>query len=517
MKLSLNSILYKLKDLAPVSYIQKDIEKYEFIGVKQYYDTSLPFSPEYLYIADISVLKREKQGLERNLVYLCVNDISLAPQEIKGLEARIIVIEGTVPSAYVLNLVLELYESMKNWDKNMHIASLEGISPQEMIELSEGIIEYPLIIFDSSFNVIAYTKHITTDYKFFNLTVKSGYTHSEIIKKVKKDKIFQLLDAANEPVVQKSAGSDQKINIYVKISGEGVLLAYACIFCNTHEPEQGYIDIMKYFFMNLTLYFKQNHRNERYGNLMYENFILGLIQNKETPVEQIAEQLQYIEGIHMEGQFALVRFEFRQIENVPLPFVARELSNLFTNVKPFIYENTLYMLKIGKNKEEITAISQSERSVLDQTLQYYDYLCGYSKIFHEITEISTAYTQCGKALQFGNKMKRGERFFYYEEFYYYHILENAAKEISLVSLQNDEYKELKRYEAEHKQDYMNILMTYLKNENNATSTGKSLYMHRNTILYTIKKIEEILQISFDNFYTKQDFIISYWIDQYLKY
>ena len=58
----------------------------------------------------------------------------------------------------------------------MHIAALEGKDVQDLIDISEEILEHPMIAFDASFDVLAYTRHSSSHYKIFQETVAQGYT-----------------------------------------------------------------------------------------------------------------------------------------------------------------------------------------------------------------------------------------------------------------------------------------------------------------------------------------------------
>ena len=49
-----------------------------------------------------------------------------------------------------------------------------------------------------------------------------------------------------------------------------------------------------------------------------------------------------------------------------------------------------------------------------------------------------------------------------------------------------------RYDQENDSDLRDVLLQYLLNERNATKTADALFMHRNTVLYKIKKIESLL-------------------------
>ena len=65
--------------------------------------------------------------------------------------------EKTVPE--VMNDLVEIFCRLVEWDKNMHIAALEGKDVQDLIDISEEILEHPMIAFDASFDVLAYTRH----------------------------------------------------------------------------------------------------------------------------------------------------------------------------------------------------------------------------------------------------------------------------------------------------------------------------------------------------------------------
>ena len=96
--------------------------------------------------------------------------------------------EKTVPE--VMNDLVEIFCCLVEWDKNMHIAALEGKDVQELIDISEEILEHPMIAFDASFDVLAYTRHSPSHYKIFQETVAQGYTDAHTMEQLKKKQIF---------------------------------------------------------------------------------------------------------------------------------------------------------------------------------------------------------------------------------------------------------------------------------------------------------------------------------------
>ena len=96
--------------------------------------------------------------------------------------------EKTVPE--VMNDLVEIFCRLVEWDKNMHIAALEGKDVQDLIDISEEILEHPMIAFDASFDVLAYTRHSSSHYKIFQETVAQGYTDAHTMEQLKKKQIF---------------------------------------------------------------------------------------------------------------------------------------------------------------------------------------------------------------------------------------------------------------------------------------------------------------------------------------
>ena len=62
---------------------------------------------------------------------------------------------------------------------------------------------------------------------------------------------------------------------------------------------------------------------------------------------------------------------------------------------------------------------------------------------------------------------------------------------------------------------LDFLYTYLLHERNATETAKALYIHRNTALYKIRKIEEIIGGSLDDPILRERLLFSYHVLEYM--
>lgn len=69
-------------------------------------------------------------------------------------------------------------------------------------------------------------------------------------------------------------------------------------------------------------------------------------------------------------------------------------------------------------------------------------------------------------------------------------------------------RKLQRYDQENDVNYLETFKVYLNNRCNAAETSAQLHMHRNTLLHRIKRIEEILGRSFDDWTLRRTLLLS---------
>lgn len=82
----------------------------------------------------------------------------------------------------------------------------------------------------------------------------------------------------------------------------------------------------------------------------------------------------------------------------------------------------------------------------------------------------------------------------YGEMMIYDFLGNAISLDKLLSLYNNTIAELDWYDRANNTEFLNTLEVYLENNCNISKAAQMLHLHRNTMMYRVEKIEDILQI-----------------------
>ena len=78
---------------------------------------------------------------------------------------------------------------------------------------------------------------------------------------------------------------------------------------------------------------------------------------------------------------------------------------------------------------------------------------------------------------------------------------------------DDTVGKLERYDAQNDTDYTKIFYIFLQENGNYIQTSQKLYIHRNTLIYKINKIQEIIKRDLTDTKVRLEFYIGYLIKQ----
>lgn len=530
MKLTLEMLLYFIRNLNPIIFHKCERER-AFLGVKQFYPEEAQMELDYLYVGKLSEICQtqtqlcraktffEEDGVARKgtKTFLTVNDLLWGEKEIRQLPDCFILLDETYKIPYLMNRMIDLFQRMAAWDKQMHIAVLEGREIQSLVEISEPVLERPMIIFDAGFSVIAYTKQIVSTYTGFQKTIEKGYSEAGVMEKIRQKQILKQLKPG-EALLASSAEDEGLINIYQSFYSDQTLLGYICVSYGSAMPEDGYLDLFQQFSENLVFCLKRDYENRRYGQMMYETFLSHLIHSEHPVEEQFLEQLHYIEGLSETGRFVLAAIRFEAAETVPLAFLTRMIARQFWNMRPFLYQKHICLLKILEeaygNPE---AFSEGEIGKIQEILLNYGWRMGISNVFTRITDLRFAFRQSCGALSFGSLKHSGIVSFHHSTNYYFYLFSAAEKTMPAELFRTEAYLELKKYDAAHGKDLLDTILCYLEHDCNATHTAEALFLHRNTVRNTLQFAQERFGLDITDPEQKRLLLLSNQADQYLRW
>lgn len=88
---------------------------------------------------------------------------------------------------------------------------------------------------------------------------------------------------------------------------------------------------------------------------------------------------------------------------------------------------------------------------------------------------------------------------------------NLIRKTQTINLEHPVTKQIRRYDQAHGTEYYKTLQTYIMEERSVMRTAEALHIHKNTLLYRIRRIQEQFPIDLDNREERFKLILNYLI------
>ncbi len=419
----------------------------------------------------------------------------------------------------VFNRLLHVFQIFENWDKTLHVMTLNRKPVQELLDASGEFLKYPTLILDPDFSVIARFQKPGSDNELIRQISELGYMTPEMMTSLRNLGLFPASELSGTPVISryKLKEGQNYYSILYRYNTPNRLLAYALIFHCEEDPREEYIHQTNILSENLDLYFRQENNFHQFSTETYESFLGKILDHpEEINLKQLEDQIKNIPEIHLNGQFLLARTEWDDTDNYWKSFTCWNLKNSGLGLKPFIYRDSLYILRDITNQENIRDfLTSDEKSVFEESFQrQHTFVCAVSNAFFSLTELPVAVSQCEKTMKLAtSSSSRENTYIRFEDISIRYLVRELKDSEALNLVTSPGYQKLKQYDTEHHSDLCSIFMHYLQNNRNINQTAAMTYLHRNTVLNKIKQAVSVMQDECESYQSITAFIISYLKDR----
>ncbi|MCD7981883.1 MAG: helix-turn-helix domain-containing protein [Clostridiales bacterium] len=486
------------------------------------FDRDFSYIPDrhYLQLIPSQMLLKSLPGITHSPVQssqctlLCAcPDRSIFPRDMPK-ELSVIFLYTQDSFRIVFNRLLRVFQLFENWDKGLHVMTLNRRSVQELLDTSENFLKYPMLILDPDFSVIAHYKTENTENELIDEILKLGYITPDRMAALRNIGLFPGAEHTDSPTISHYRTRDGQTfySILYRYENNGRTLAYALIFQCAEDPRGEYIHQTNILSENLDLYFRQESNFHQFSQETYESFLGKILDHPENiRRKQLEDQIRKIPDLTLDGQFLLARADRTDTDHSGNSFTCWNLKNSDLGLKPFIYRNSLYILRDISKLGNIRAfLTPEEEPVFAGCFQRHTYSCAVSNAFFSLTELPAAVSQCDKTLQlYDADLKPENTFIRFEDISIRYLVSELEDNAVLNLITSPGYQKLKQYDTEHHSDLCRIFMQYLQNSRNINQTSAAVFLHRNTVLNKIKQAVSIMNDECDSYQAITAFIIAY--------
>lgn len=408
--------------------------------------------------------------------------------------------------------ILSTHNDLENKKMRLTNILLEGKGLQQLVEEGKKIFSNPIMVCDLANNILAYNKNATVNNLTWSKLEDNKLQTYERLRNFHKSGVFEKLYKSMEPVIERFDYSPHRWMAY-KITIQGNLAGHVAIVEAESSYHENDIELLKFFSEIIS----NELEKHIFQNYIYENsyeYILSDLLNGSAKEKQVIEsQLKNLNKMLCKNLY-LITIRNKQVNSkqMQLKYIKSIIDNILNVPMSLIYNNDLVVL-ISHDKDEF--LPEKYYNQLVHLMAEYNLYAGVSELFSDISQLKKHYNQAIIAVKLGQRIEEKKHVFHYKDYLIYHLLDSISSEQNLKDFCNPLILQLTEYDSIYSTDYCQTLYYYIMSNMNITLISKFFDVHRNTIKYRLKKIEEILNISLDDMGIAVSFYITYKILNYL--
>lgn len=483
MKISMRIIEEKLLKYNPRTNIST--ERLEITGARLL-STADKMRPDILYIAPLQDFSSDPQFCD---TILCVN----GPDWIM-LDSR--------DENEVLASVLDIFDELGTWEEELNKAAGEGRNMQYFIDISKNALPFPMFISDVPGDVIGFSKSfgIGEVDEYWDSIVLSGHTHEDMF-------VGKIFDA------QHNVRDDWDVSPRIYQTVHGRIIG---VHMQNDREIIGAITIVEHGrtfsdgIHQLICIFKDAAEKAllKSGKNAELRTTVALVREHLDGEEADAEYMWSRIYGHLgkpAGDFKMLLI--RNTQRTDINFrgnLSRKLTGSGIPCFSMAYHD--YALAIVACSDENAFIQK-----LHEQLAGFEYVCGASLPFSSAQYLKGAFTQAELAMRAGAGASGAVN--QCVDYAYLYILNQLAekKEIS-DGLLHPALFVLKKYDEKHRSSLYETLFEFLRLERNVVATAKRMFIHRNSMLYRLQRLEKLLGLDLDDLNVRMYLLLSFQID-----
>jgi sugar diacid utilization regulator len=510
----------------PVSIkaIREQIELFRPAHVSSYnaenlIDFILPLGPEIdagaqdtLYIGYVSELP---ESCPMNIV--CIEDAPLSEgfRRQQFINLSLLPKETRLTDVYsrLCNFLLENSRALSAASQLLtSLAKAKGL--ESIIAVAYKVLENPIIVSDKSWKALAIASDVKeSDDIAWNEFLTNGALSLEVVSANIKEKLTDRIDQSETPFWCKEANMKYP-RLFSRVTvGARSVATVAVIEYNRPFIERDYLTLS--MLANAISAEMQKNKFLHYTRgLLYEEFFVDLIEGRIKNTSIIEEKVKSL-NLGLKKYIHVITVDIKEFDVAyfSIPYMRDYLEKMVSGSKALIYNDKITMVSSYNSEYEIF---ESDVVRLREFLKDYKLHAGLSRPFTKLEELRSHYDQSLEALDLGMHIDSTETIYAYDDYAIYHIAKVCAENSDLREFCHPKLQYLMEYDAEHKTSFTDSLYTYLKHSRNITNTAKALHLHRNSMIYHLKRIEEILNFSLSDNETLLHIELSFRLMEYDK-
>lgn len=357
--------------------------------------------------------------------------------------------------------------------------------------------DMPVIVTDISYHLIAYGGPLPCPDHYWDVIISSGTAQPDtIIDGYFRDGYMERLSAEKGPFLVDWGISKDSPQTTCGVTVNNNLEGIASVLYIDDDKAEIAIELNAALKNAAGIYLAARNEIGMNASVPERAFAARiLLEDTDVPI-QLLEDTTFYKKAHVVPKYIVIAIQLRNSS-------PGRLQNLRSGIKSHIPS----MLYVNKNNRVFCFFSgidgaQKINNVLDaidsEAQGKVDYVCGISQSFYNLNTRAAYVEQAKLALDCGLNSTSGKQKYFFTELYSTIILKFGHLNIRPENLILPEIRILIQMDKENGTNFYDSLKCYLYNRCDVSKTAAQLFLHRNSLQYRIKRVQEIIGVDLAN-------------------
>ncbi len=405
--------------------------------------------------------------------------------------------------------------------RRMLTAHFSNNGLQYVVEEASRALGNPIVVVDSAYHYVA--RHVEGSLDMTNRAdqvLDQEFRYESVLEEgvdfIKRERITERCAEAKRPIVVYNdvLGANTMITPSVV---HGVTIAHTMMIERNHPFSDVDVECMARLGRFVAQEMQKTSLYAASRGQMDSYFLVSLL-NDEQPSHAVTSRrlsvldfkpLPYLYVCVLEANHAYL--DAHDFDTVALQLAGCLQSSIYAH-----YEHALVIVF---SRDTDMGLGDYTEEMLRKVCEVNDLSAGVSNAFDDLTHIHSHYEQARSAIRAGRLvcLYLDDRCLYHFcDYAHVDMLDITNKQYNLLNFVHPSLMRLARYDREHGTELMDTLFIYLQNGCNTQRASKMLSLHKNTLLYRLGRIREILGFDLssgeDQFMMQYSFRILFYLD-----
>lgn len=429
----------------------------------------------------------------------------LTNAEISGKAPHLCCI-GSFPE--LLNAALEVFTRFRDFELELRGILSGGGSLSDLCSAGSRFFRNPMYIHDDMFTVLAMSANAEDALNFeYNERTGKLYLPLQLINDFKLDPTYQHTLELTEAGTWDSEQSTRGIrSLFVNLWDEGTYLGRLLISQFQNQLPAGYARAAEQFARYIVLLLQRDGKNQSHAYQDFESILLSLMEGNRPDARDMRAMLQIL-GWDESDRYLCLKLQDQNANASIRPDRALdgELSSVLDGFACFHHQRRVcIVINLTVSHSDVSQIRLRLAPYIRDSLMY----GGISNPVTGIYALSQGFRQTDLVLDHISVRDNSQWLLPFSACALQYFHSCITQEMPARLLADPALLELQRYDAENGTPYYETLRTYLLSERSIPKTADALIIHRTTLTYRLRKIEELVRLNLDDDEQRQYILFS---------